>query len=281
MYMQEVIMSDNDTDMSASEANTTEVPSTSTPVSGEGQGSRRGQRRQRGRGRGQRRGRGRGGRVRGRGRGQGQGRTEAHSVPGSGAILPNTAADITTPDSNPPPTPAFTPNRTSGPHLPPDTDISAISFFQLFFTNVIINRLVQSTIVYAEAKQSAKPSMYKRFHSKDLSIAEMMRFLCALLLLGITDVRSYRKAWNTKNAQFIVRLNELMSRNRFEAISSFLHVVTPEEEEQHAQHPLRKILALHSHMKTTCKQLYQPLQQVSIDERIVKSIKLGQSSDSI
>ena len=113
--------------------------------------------------------------------------------------------------------------------------------------------------------------MYKRFHSKDLTIAEIMRFLCALLLLGITDVRSYKKAWNTKNAQFIVRLNELISRNCFEAISSFLHVVTPEEEEQHAQHPLRKILALHSHMKTTCKQLYQPLQQVSIDECIVKS----------
>ena len=62
-----------------------------------------------------------------------------------------------------------------------------------------------------------------------------------------------------------------MSRNRFEALSSFFHVVTPDEETEHASHQLKKILFLHNHMKTKCKELYQPLQQVSVDKRMVKS----------
>ena len=84
-------------------------------------------------------------------------------------------------------------------------------------------------------------------------------------------MRSYRHAWSIKNAQFIVWLNELMSRNQFEAISAFFHVVTPQEELANAQNPLKKILPLHQHMKAKCKELYQPLQQVSINKRMVES----------
>ena len=99
----------------------------------------------------------------------------------------------------------------------------------------------------------------------------MRRFISVLLLLGITGVRSYRHAWSIKNAQFIVWLNELMSRNQFEAISAFFHVVTPQKELANAQNPLKKILPLHQHMKAKCKELYQPLQQVSINKRMVES----------
>lgn len=125
--------------------------------------------------------------------------------------------------------------------------------------------------IFTELKKDNKKSTYRRFKFRELTTDEMMRFTCVLLLLGITGVRSYRKAWNTRNAQFIVRLNELMTRNRFEVISSFFHVVTPEEEEEHVNHPLKKILHLHTHMRNKCKEFYQPLQQVSIDERMVKS----------
>ena len=69
----------------------------------------------------------------------------------------------------------------------------------------------------------------------------------------------------------MVRLLQLMSRNRFEAIGSFLHVVTPAEEAQLASHPLKKILPLHNYVKSKCLELYQPLQELSVDERMVKS----------
>ena len=224
-----------------------------------------------GRGRGRGRGQGRG-RGRGRGRGCGRGRRRGN---GTGQIvsesLPSLAVDIATAEQNIPLPPPFNPTRTPGPHLPPDIEISAIGLFELFFNEEITQHLVDATIAYANAHKEKKPAMYKRFCFQELTRDEVMCFVCVLLLLGITGVRSYRHAWSMKNAQFIVRLNELMTCNRFEAISSFFHVVIPEEELQNSSHPLKKILPLRNHMKSKSKELYQPLQQVSIDGRMVKS----------
>ena len=99
----------------------------------------------------------------------------------------------------------------------------------------------------------------------------MRRFVGVLLLFGITGMRSYRHAWSIKNAQFIVWLNELMTHNHFEAISAFFHLITPQEELTNAQNSLKSLLPLHKHMKAKSKELYQPLQKVSVDERMVKS----------
>ena len=71
--------------------------------------------------------------------------------------------------------------------------------------------------------------------------------------------------------QFMPKLSCLMTRHRFEAIGSFLHVVTPAEERTFGNNPLKKILPLQNLMKRRCLDLYQPLQQLSIDERMVKS----------
>ena len=98
-----------------------------------------------------------------------------------------------------------------------------------------------------------------------------MCFLGCLLLLSVNSVRSYRHAWEKKSSQFMVRLLQLMSRNRFETIGSFLHIVTPAEEVQLANHPLKKILPLHDYIKGKCLEVYQPLQELSVDERMVKS----------
>ena len=51
----------------------------------------------------------------------------------------------------------------------------------------------------------------------------------------------------------------------------FLHVVSPEEEEATKSNRLKKLLPLLSHIKEKCFEYYQPVQQLSIDERMVKS----------
>ena len=48
-------------------------------------------------------------------------------------------------------------------------------------------------------------------------------------------------------------------------------MVTSIEEQQNADHPLKKILLLHDHVKVKCFDFYQPLQEVSVDERMVRS----------
>lgn len=69
----------------------------------------------------------------------------------------------------------------------------------------------------------------------------------------------------------MIRLNDLMSCQTIELIGSFLHVITVEEEATMTSDPLRKIRPLLEHIKMKCLQLYQPLQHLAVDERMVKS----------
>ena len=64
-----------------------------------------------------------------------------------------------------------------------------------------------------------------------------------------------------------------MSRNRYEEISCFFHIVTPEEEETFAAQndSLKKIRPIYEAMKEKSIKFYQPLRELSIDERMVKS----------
>ena len=113
--------------------------------------------------------------------------------------------------------------------------------------------------------------MYVRFKRSPLTKEEMFRYIGVLLLLSINSMRSYRQAWNNKSSQILVRLLDLMSRNRFEAISAFFHVVTSDEELVNASDPLKKVRPLHNLIKTKALEHYQPLRELSVDERMVKS----------
>ena len=62
-----------------------------------------------------------------------------------------------------------------------------------------------------------------------------------------------------------------MTRHHFEAISSFLHIVTLEEENEMSNHPLKKVLPLYEFTKQRSLELFQPSRELSVDERMVKS----------
>ena len=86
-----------------------------------------------------------------------------------------------------------------------------------------------------------------------------------------SNVRNYRKAFSEAKAQVLIRLHDLMICHRFEVIGSFIHVVTMEEESSLGQDPLKKIRPLQEYIKKKCLSFYQPLQNLSVDERMVKS----------
>ena len=71
--------------------------------------------------------------------------------------------------------------------------------------------------------------------------------------------------------QYMPKLTALMTRHRFEAIASFVHVVTREQEATYGNNPVKKIYPLHEAIRKRSFDLYQPLQQLSVDERMVKS----------
>ena len=187
--------------------------------------------------------------------------------------IPSTSIPISVENSHHIEPDDFHPLRVPGPHLPEnvDEDASELDLFQLFIDEHIPERLVTSTNDYAEKNKSKKPNMYKRFRRHRLTPDEMMRYIGCLLLLSINSVHNYRLAWSKKSSQHLSHLHRLLTRDRFEAIGAFLHVVTKEEEASLSSHKLKKILPLHDVIKKKCLELYQPLQQLSVDERMMKS----------
>ena len=61
-----------------------------------------------------------------------------------------------------------------------------------------------------------------------------------------------------------------MTRSHFEAINAFFHIITPQEEAANGNDPLKKVRTFYDAVKAKCMELYQPLQQLSVDEGIVK-----------
>ena len=99
----------------------------------------------------------------------------------------------------------------------------------------------------------------------------MFAFLGCLILLGIHKVRNHRKAWSHSKAQHLIRLQDLMTCQTFELVGCFLHVVTPKEEQSMSGDRLRKLKPFVNLIKSNCLTFYQPLQHLSVDERMVKS----------
>ena len=212
------------------------------------QGRGAGQERGAGRGRGASGGRGTGrvrgaGRGRGTGWGQGAGRGRDNRLDSGHRQrqqhgIPTCAVSISVPDDNFTQPNMFQPLRDPGPHFPPGFPLepTELDLFCLFVDDEVLDRLATSTTQYAEQKKGTKPTMHTKFKRHPLTADEIMRFLGCLLLLSINTVRNYRQAWNDKSSQRLVHLNHLLTRDRFEQIASFLHVVTAEEEAELSQH---------------------------------------------
>lgn len=239
---------------------------------GAGAGCNGGRHEGRARGRGSRTGRSGGGsrgKIAGRGRSKRGGKrskqAERHQANST------TPVSITEKDTGFMPGEFFCPLRQPGVYVPDDKEISALSLFELFFDDESLSRIVRSTLSYAESRKEQKKKRYALFMRKPITKEEVKAFLGCLILLGIHNVRNYRKAWSASRAQYLIRLQDLMTCQRFELIGTFLHIVTIEEEEAMKDDQLRKIRPLYDHIKKRCLDLYQPLQHLSVDERMVKS----------
>lgn len=167
--------------------------------------------------------------------------------------------------------PSFEPNREPGMHLPNDAKLTnELDFFQLFFSDEIIESIVRHTNTYAWLNIGKKPSYAAADGSwTETNSEEMKRFIALLIYQGIVRVPKYEQYWSTKTLYNGLWARDIMSRNRFKALLAFLHVVDPYNED--ANDKLRKVSPFISHFQEACRTLYQPDQNVAVDERIVKS----------
>ena len=102
-----------------------------------------------------------------------------------------------------------------------------------------------------------------------MDVQELMRLIGLLVYFGLFKVNHFDQYWSVKTLYHCLWARSFMPRKRFQALMAMLHVVDPDTEERADK--LRKVCGLLDKFTTRCKKLYQPFQNVSVDERMVKS----------
>ncbi|XP_031729806.1 M-phase phosphoprotein 8 isoform X2 [Anarrhichthys ocellatus] len=166
----------------------------------------------------------------------------------------------------------FKPARTPGPTFNTTRAWSPISLFQLFFSASVVRKIIDNTNANAAKRKQAGLKW------EVLTVKDFYIFLSIIIFTGLVTVHNRSDYWRKKcpyNFQFP---GDSMTRNRFESILWSLHLSDPEEDEENdkkrntAEYDrLFKIKPLYTDMVTACKAHFQPHQNVSIDERMVKS----------
>ena len=232
----------------------------------------RGRRAGRGAGRGGagRDGGGRGGAARGGGRRRGAGRR------GAGVPQQQAEQSYDTPDNDANVIPPFTPHRPPGVHFPRivlrNAMTTAVEFFKLFFTVELVSSIAEHTNSYGYIHiLDGHHDSYAQSDGswKDTTTEEIFKLIGLHIYFGLVKVSSLRKYWSTRSPYHGLWARAVMSRNIYFALMSMLHVVDPLLEV--AGNKLRKVHSLIDHFRRKCKELYQPSQNVAIDERMVKS----------
>ena len=173
--------------------------------------------------------------------------------------------------------PQFRPSCPPGVHfecpLLRGTMTKAVEFSHLFFTTEMINDICKHTNSYANERiiEGSHSSYLKADGSwKDITCDEINRLITLLLYVSLVKVgTNVDKYWSTKSLLNGLWARSIMSRLRFKAIMAFPHVVDPAAETPGDKS--HKVDSFVNYFKSRCADLYQPRQQVAIDERLVKS----------
>ena len=97
----------------------------------------------------------------------------------------------------------------------------------------------------------------------------MKKLIALLLYQGMVEVPTFERYWSQKSSYHGLWAREFMARDRFKALLAFLHIVDPSDEKENDK--LKKIRPFIDSFRQKCKELYQPDQNMAIDERLVKS----------
>ena len=110
------------------------------------------------------------------------------------------------------------------------------------------------------------------------SLQEFTKYLVTLRFMSVYSLQNFRfLSWPPEKSIFQVAFpSTVMSRDRFRAISSILHISDPEKDAINDQkrgtedyEPLQKVKPPLDIIRNTCKSIYHPKQHISVDERMV------------
>ena len=179
------------------------------------------------------------------------------------------------PDSNTNVLPNFMPNHIPGNHFENflqtcNTLTKPVDFFQLFFADEVLRTIAQHTSSYAWINIAKKQTCCDTGGAwKETDSKEMKTFIALLLYQGFVHANRNNRYWATRSLYHGLWCRSFMSRNRYQALLGMLHVSGPLTGDTHAK--LKKVDEFIDNFPVKYKGLFQPYQNVVIDECLVKS----------
>lgn len=112
--------------------------------------------------------------------------------------------------------------------------------------------------------------MYTCLTFKNIVPFYFCRYLGLIIYMGIVQVPSINRYWRTDGLYHGLWARHFLTRDRYKAISSMLHMTDPSIQTD-PEDKLRKLRPLLDHIKRRCSELYTATVNVAVDERMVKS----------
>ena len=105
---------------------------------------------------------------------------------------------------------------------------------------------------------------------QDVTADEIKWLIAILIYFGLVKVvGDVDKYWSKRTLYHGLWARAILSRKRFKALMALLHVVDPGSKDKGDK--LRKVESFVTYFKSRCLALYQPRQNLAVDERMVKS----------
>ncbi|XP_040890251.1 piggyBac transposable element-derived protein 4 [Toxotes jaculatrix] len=212
--------------------------------------------------------------ARGRGRGKGKGRGRGR---GSSSRQEETQSEerwcgVDEPDITPP-QPTFRPARPPGLQHLATTNYSALQLFQLFFSNSILQTIVNNTNEHGRANYD-KPST----PWADITLQDMFSYLSVVIYMGFVKCSSLTDYWRGSRLYSLPYPQRVITGKKFLTICHALHLSSTADDAANdarrgtaAFDHLGKIKPLYNDIRDACRRNYHPGQEISIDERMVAS----------
>ncbi|XP_067101180.1 piggyBac transposable element-derived protein 4-like [Osmerus mordax] len=178
--------------------------------------------------------------------------------------------DVDVPDITPP-QPTFAPTNPPGPQLDQTATYTVLELFQLFFTNSVLQTIIQNTNDFGSTHHStpSKPWI-------DLTLQDMFSYLSVIIYMGLVKCSALTDYWRGGKLYSFPFTKRFMTGKKFFSISRALRLSSMADDEANKQRIgteafdcLSKIKPLYHEIREACKRNYHPDQEIAIDARTV------------
>ncbi|CAK9809611.1 PiggyBac transposable element-derived protein 4 [Anthophora plagiata] len=159
----------------------------------------------------------------------------------------------------------------AGPHVLPEIK-EPLDFFKLFFTNELMNEIVNETNNYARKKLEGRTllphSMWQTWHS--VTIDEMWAFIGVIINMGTMPLANLQEYWSRNDVSFIPFYSNKFTRKRFCQIFWMLHVKTIPTQNAGPRTRLQLVSSFLDCINSKFLKYFTPGEEICVDESTIK-----------